>query len=546
MKVSASFLRVALPAMLVSIHLQGSQIDSKIDRVHVYPNSAKIVRVFDAQLEPGANALKLLYLPDSIDPDRISVIVDPQMRTSVQIAEIALKTDKTLSERHPEIQELTETIATLRNELKSKQAELTLIMEKSKFAGSLKDAVAEGIGTGESERPAMDEIMEMWEFYRSTVVESEQLAVPVQDAINNLQDQLREKDREYLAMLKEIQKLTSVLELNVASTTPGSVGFELHYFTDASSWRPVYAMKAFPELSTIETEYMAAIRHFSGENWDNVRVNLSTAMASRNVRIPQLYPIRLNRHEEYYAVQNESVMGDAMVGSVQKQSVRHQPLPAPPAPTATFSASSTSFSVELPHRTSIVSGSDFSHRLIASESASAEFWTQMAPRNSGQSVLVGKLKNPFEFPLSSGDAQLYVDDEAVGSTYISEIAPGAELEMALGANETVFLDWIDGTDNERGSGLFEKVRKITRQYFSTVRNDGSIQQTIRLYEQLPVSENEKIKVRQISPDSSEVVFDEDKPGVFYWEFQLNPGESKRLTNEFEVTFPEDWTIPMNF
>jgi len=61
-----------------------------------------------------------------------------------------------------------------------------------------------------------------------------------------------------------------------------------------------------------------------------------------------------------------------------------------------------------------------------------------------------------------------------------------------------------------------------------------------VFDQLPVTMNEKIKIELITPSKNEVKFNQDNELV--WQLKLNPGETKIIPLKFIVEFPDNVNV----
>ena len=81
----------------------------------------------------------------------------------------------------------------------------------------------------------------------------------------------------------------------------------------------------------------------------------------------------------------------------------------------------------------------------------------------------------------------------------------------------------------------------TRSYKVEVKNTRKAAVDIAITEQVPVSGNKDIEV--VLKNSSQGEFD-PKTGKLLWKLTLQPGESRTLEVEYEVTHPKDWVVQL--
>ena len=101
---------------------------------------------------------------------------------------------------------------------------------------------------------------------------------------------------------------------------------------------------------------------------------------------------------------------------------------------------------------------------------------------------------------------------------------------------------IKGERSEEG--IINKDQRHERRYRFVVANHHSQPIEITLLDHLPVPRDERIEVellRGITQPSERN--HEGKPGLLAWTGTYAPGEEKTIEFGFQITFPQDETIP---
>jgi len=87
-------------------------------------------------------------------------------------------------------------------------------------------------------------------------------------------------------------------------------------------------------------------------------------------------------------------------------------------------------------------------------------------------------------------------------------------------------------------------RKTAFKYKLTVENYKGKKINVHLFEAIPVSENERIKIKtfdvSLKPKNTDW---EDRKGVWRWEFLLEPKDKQEIYYSFSVDHPRDMNIP---
>ncbi|MBA4136209.1 MAG: hypothetical protein C0518_02695, partial [Opitutus sp.] len=83
-------------------------------------------------------------------------------------------------------------------------------------------------------------------------------------------------------------------------------------------------------------------------------------------------------------------------------------------------------------------------------------------------------------------------------------------------------------------------KRITYEYLLTIQNNKKTAERVIVIDQLPLSRNEKVVVKQLAPDAREVKPTDE--GTLKWTLDLKPGEKREITVKFTVEHPNDVNV----
>lgn len=520
-------------------------LDSLIESVIVYPDSAQVTRSAEVSIRIGQNLLVIPYLPSELNANSLKSSLQGGDH-SMLIRDMSLKWDDVGLNDYPDLKALVSRGEVMEAELAEVKDRYLMVQKRIEYAKEIATSFTEGFGKKEGKLPSAEEIDATWAFFEKTYMQS-------QAKLKALRDEMKPLNKAYNVNLQAIQKLKlslqklkAIVEIQIESTVAKNVKIELSYLIRSSGWQPVYELRAYPQKDSVSIRYKASIYQNSGENWNDVELTLSTAHASSWADVPNLYPIRLNKVEPMPMVGIERVM--------KVQSLSYDAMPAPAGASmdmrelehsVVVNSSFSSYSVDLPRKFSIDSGKDQKKVLIREMECVGEFWTEIVPSKDNKGHLIAEVSNDFDLPILAGDAILFVEDQMVGQSNLRNTLIAGKIELSLGVNENISVERKTGKQDEADRGVFGKSTRLTRQYFTIVENNGSKSFRIKVKDQFPLSENEKIVVNGISPNSGDVSFEENT-GIFTWNFVLEAEQSRKLETHFEVTYPENWSIPTHF
>ncbi|KAG0134871.1 hypothetical protein HOY82DRAFT_553350 [Tuber indicum] len=226
---------------------------------------------------------------------------------------------------------------------------------------------------------------------------------------------------------------------------------------------------------------------------------------------------------------------------------------------------------DLPGIRTVVSSKQLS-RYIISEFAlpSVEFSHLAVPKYRTAVFLKARLRNPSPTTLLRGPAGLTIDGTFLGNSTVTRCAPNDTFEIGLGVDEEVTITYAKPVRRIASEGMLVKEQVLTYERNISIYNTRSTPITLILFDQVPVSEEERLKiavkrpavknvgdtlkgaatnVRFFSgfemggkkptsvPAGSGVKVELRKNGEVRWEIGLEKGAKARVGLEYEARMP---------
>ncbi len=200
-----------------------------------------------------------------------------------------------------------------------------------------------------------------------------------------------------------------------------------------------------------------------------------------------------------------------------------------------FGTTSATFKIAVPSSVP----SDNTAQKVPVTSARLNAITEYAttPKLQTTAFLSARVINTTEFPLLSGQMNVFLDGTFVATSRLGTTMPKEKFELALGADEGISVEQKRVNKFTEETGMFSKDHKITYEYLITIQNNKQTAERIIVSDQVPVSRNEKIVVKVQTPPDKELKPDDE--GKLKWTLNLQPGEKRGLTIKFTVEYPED-------
>lgn len=156
------------------------------------------------------------------------------------------------------------------------------------------------------------------------------------------------------------------------------------------------------------------------------------------------------------------------------------------------------------------------------------------PKIDKDAFLVADATGWGELNLVEGEAMVFYDNSYVGKTILSPVESDT-LHLSLGRD--------NGIQIERKLIKNNSVHKVLsgnqtqqKDWEISVRNTRSEKVSIKVYDQVPVSQNSDITVT--TEELSDGNFNKET-GIVVWSLELNPGESRKLRLRYQVKYPKN-------
>ena len=356
--------------------------------------------------------------------------------------------------------------------------------------------------------------------------------------------------------------------VTVGVAEPCTVELALTYLVRDAAWAPSYAVRATGDRSAIAVEYDAMVVQRTGEDWDDVRLSLSTAQPTRASSPPAVEPwfVDVVVPIPISAVSAPASAAPAIEARAMADSAPGSPEPAGArgesaemgraleklAAAATVNAGGVAVTFELPRPVTLRSDATRRQRTrIGDFAPEARYAYVAAPVVSDAVFLRGTLSNSSAFQLLPGTAQVFMGGEFIGDAAIPSVAPGGEFRVYFGPDRAVrakreVVSRLTGT-----SGLFGGSTVTTWNDRITIDNGTGRAIDVEVYDRRPASRNERIEVRlaavkpALSTDPAYVAARLPQ-GILRWDLAVPAAarDAKAATVEWtvEITRPEGMAI----
>lgn len=528
---------ISMFIMLCSIaQVTNKEITSKVSSVIVYMSGAQITQTAEATLAKGEYNLIFTGISPNINQKSIQVSTNNDVKvTSVtyMIDYMDTKTESAVIQNLKDsLKLLTRKIKVIDDQLSVYESEKALVLKNNDLKGTI------GVVSTELQKTA--------DFYRLRLNE-----------INTSTEKLDEQEEGYNVLYSKIQKQLSELNskqgqpvyklsvtasVNAATTCP----FTIKYLVTNAGWAAFYDIRATDVNSPIQLDYKAKVYNNCSVDWTNVQLTLSTADPTQTAQRPTLTAWGLNYS---YDIDEESKEGYLNYRNVQMED-RNYTTDSMKIDKSekkwsnqytTIEVSELSVEFEITTKYSIPSDNKVYFVDIQTEELPASYKYIAIPKIDKDAFLVANITGWESLNLIEGNANIFYAGTYIGQSYIDTRFATDTLEISLGRDKKVAITRTKKVDH-CGKTFISGNLKETLSYEITVRNNNKSAINIEVQDQVPVSQQEDIKVDAIETTG---VTSDPLSGKLVYNLKLDPSESKVIVITFSVQYPKSKTGHVN-
>jgi hypothetical protein len=283
-----------LTIFLIAISLSAraetrKEISSEIKNVTVYQKGAQITREADFMIQKGKTTLLFKGLPSKISPETIQA----KASNDVMIISVTHSLDylnkatvsKEITSLDNKRRVLADSIKMINNYKTVYAQEKGMILANQSIAGD------NGVNINELEQAAA--------FFRKRLTEIESGTHKLDNILFNLKTDLVMISKQLMELNAKIDLPTSLVSVVVSAETDTKSNIQLTYFIGDAGWTPSYDIRIKDINESLSLYYKAKVSQNTDENWDNVKLILSTGNPSITNNKPELSAYYLTFNNYY-------------------------------------------------------------------------------------------------------------------------------------------------------------------------------------------------------------------------------------------------------
>ena len=535
-------------------------IKSTISEVIVYTQGAQVYRKASFTVKPGVTQLIIEGVSPNIDPKSLQVkatgavvLIDskysmfyPQPDPN-KLEGLPLKIRK-------DIQLLQDSITTMDYEIRELQDEIDVLQATKNMLSN--NGAMRGQGKVNDSIQLLKQALDYYSV-KMNEINKKMLA---------LNKRKSEKDVKRSGMNVRISDLRNYASSNTPVVNKGPVHqimitvsakeaasgkITISYLVSGASWIPMYDLRSDIVTGKVNLTYKAHISQETGEDWDDVRVTVSTNNPYQNKTRPVLHPWYIDYYvaatmyeKPNYAYSNmatPSVRSEDSKKAGADMDLEETEIVAQTAGDFTTMLDrvlSAEFKIDLPY--TIKSDGEQHMVLIKEIDLNAKYKYICVPKMDAGAYLVAQIVKLDELQLVPAMANIFFDGTYIGETYLDPTTMDDTLSLSLGKDPNIIVKRTL-LKKDLKEKIVGNTKERTLSYEIEVKNLKSTPIDIIIKDQLPITQNTDIIVEKLELDKAN---HNETTGILNWEFELKAKESKKINFSYRVKHNKDQNVQL--
>jgi len=577
-----------------------SRAETKISRVLVFPDGARVTRSAQIALSTGEQEIVFTNIPANADFLSAETNIAGARIISATHQEI-FRTSNEKDNSADAREKLDLAIArenSLQNRLadaRSRQKELLSV-----------DTFFPKNGSTETEfnvAAALDVLA----FQRTETERNSEEIIRLNKDLENARIAREIAESEFSFAEKSTHVLESVVVVKIFSERAATGTVSLDFVFSEARWEPRYELRIDDETATVELASFGIVEQRTGENWSGVPVTLSTASAFRTIELPTFRKILITeKFENAEVAQAKSALtfrenvrrksrgdgnqifagtplfderggisiflkngekieateglrylndnyifknNDGFIASIpakEVSSISQERVETTPAKLSEKSHQNLAEDLHgLDFRFAVndarnIDGNGVASRCkISSLKISGDFYLRIVPEKRKLAYRMMRVKNASEIPVLAGTADIFYGNDFVGSMRVPFTESGATIEIPLGIDSRISVE-RSRVDTIKTVGTFSSSRQTKVSVSTKIKNRTQQAVRVECAESVPVSVREEIEVSE--PKFSPQASFEKSTGIAERSEIIAPDAEIELRTDYKINYPENFSI----
>ncbi|MEO5571566.1 MAG: DUF4139 domain-containing protein [Bacteroidia bacterium] len=535
-KIFAAFFAVCIFSVSYGDDIK-SISNTDVKEVKVFLNGAMVSRTGKTIIDAGTTKVLFENLSSSINPQSISV----SGKGDFTILSVVHQLNYLNSEKKtPEIKLLEDSLEGLNYKMGQLQNRKSVLNEEQNMM--LANKSVGGANTGVN----FMELKNVSEFIRTRLADIKDKLLAETTAEKKLKEKT-DKVQQQLNTLNAKKNIpTNTIEISVSAKAKTNAQLDISYLVNNVTWTPFYDVRSKDASSPVQLFYKANVSQNTGEDWDKVKLVLSTGNPALGGNKPELNPWYLNFYVPQVMYKGRTSGGMVPAAAEQKNAtiegsqdkLEEMSVAKSLADNIQVSENqlSTDFEIAVPY--SIPSDGKQYAVDVQNYSLNATYNYYAVPKYDQDAFLTASITSWQEFNLLPGTANVYFEGSYVGESSIDARTTEDPLHISLGRDKKIVIK-REHLKDFNSNQLIGSNRTKTISFEISARNTKKNAVQVNLEDQLPISQDKDIEVKLLEISGADY---NAETGKLTWKLNIAPNETVKKKLTFSVKYPKDKVI----
>ncbi|WP_367391776.1 mucoidy inhibitor MuiA family protein [Lewinella sp. LCG006] len=506
-----------------------TEISTTIRDVTVYLQTAQVTRTGKANLPAGRGTIVLTGLSPQLDQSSVRlgatgdfVILSVNPRNNF----LASPTES------PEYTRLTKERERLADLLAREQIKLDALAEEEKIL--LANKSIGGTQTGVD----VDALLKVSQYLRQRLAEIRTERLDIGTNMRADQEKLAQVDQQLNELRKTQQKSFTEVVVQYQTERAVNAEFQLMYLINGASWSATYDLRVEDLEQAVDLSYGALVTQNTGEDWNNVKLTLSTGNPRQQQNAPRITTWYLNPNQPYARAQESAGYGYDELMQTSNVVISRSDVEAADFAGADVAVNLTNTEFRVRLEQDILSNGQQYRVLVDDYQLPADFQYYAAPKYDCHVYLTARVTDWRKYSLLSGPVNLFFDGAYVGKSQLSTGIATDTLVFSLGRDEGITIE-REREDKYRSRNFLGS--KVEQRIGWTIKVQKSRRNDVPLIieDQIPVSTTDEIEVEL---DQAKGATLDPTTGKLRWELKMKFGDQTEVGFRYLVKHPKSMNI----
>lgn len=513
-------------SLFYSANLFAQEVVSKLSEVRIFRSGAILHREATVQLKGGEQTLLFTKLNEGLNPNTLQLFTEG----NIEILGFEKIT------RNLEELEKPQSYLDLKSDLEAiKEQRLDLDNQKQVIKAEM-DLLAKNQSIGGNSGYQLEDLRNISNYIKLRVKENlsarraiDQKDTELQEKQQNLEKELRQAEEKLLSL-----KAALKVKVRAPKAVEAQIGFSYSSWANIY-WNPIYRLKFSGLENDLHLEQVAEVYQNTGQDWSDVHLVLSTGSPSSNRQLPSLRKNYIDLYELSPSFIS-GVKADAALNEVAMEApVKRKSLKMANQSAVESTETRIDIKVDGPHD---LANDKSKNIALQSSSLPAEYQYESVAKLNPSVFLVAKVDPSKTRHLIPGKVSIFNQGAFYGDFFSSFKTTDEKLSISLGKDPGFTINY-ERLYGENSENLFGSQTTELHHYRIKIVHDKSKPVKLKLYDQIPLSKNEDLKVKVIDLAGADL---DAESGFLSWDLELPAESSKEIEFKYELKYPSDMQI----